>query len=419
MRSSVRTAAAAALSVVLSACAGSAPQAAAPIGPPLHIDAQPRIVTPGEVATEPELAARGERALMEQRWRDAAEAYGTLYAADPSGPHAADYAFDLGLALEGMQERTRARDTFLELARRFPDGPKARAALVRAASLDAYLEDWKALLAIGDTLIARPDIDDIDRIVALGARGLARVELGEQDAQRPREADQSAAAVRANDSAATKDIFDGLELADQLHYGARDVLPVAVAQLRFALGELRRVKSERIQFFDPMQTDFLDRLEERCGGLLQAQDAYALAVRSIDPHWAAMSGYRVGQMYNVLHRDLMRIPPPPRSKTEKQKQMFFAFMHVRYRVFLEKGLKEIEQTIALGERTADSSPWIQRARDARAQMLTALEDEKAEIAKMPFTEEEVKTALDLLQKKTLARDKSAQQSRGRGPATQR
>jgi hypothetical protein len=353
----------------------------------VHIDAQPRIVTPGEVATEPELATRGERALMEQRWRDAADAYGTLYAADPSGPHAADYAFDLGLALEGMQERTRARDTFLELARRFPDGPKARAALVRAASLDAYLEDWKALLAIGDTLIARPDIDDIDRIVALGARGLARVEIGEQDA--------------------TKDIFDGLELADQLHYGARDVLPVAVAQLRFALGELRRVKSERIQFFDPMQADFLERLEERCGGLLQAQEAYALAVRSIDPHWAAMSGVRVGQMYSVLHRDLMRIPPPPRSKTERQKQIFFAFMHVRYRVFLEKGLKEIEQTIALGERTADTSPWIPRAREARQQMLTALEDEKAEIAKMPFTEEEVKTALDLLQKKTVARDQAA------------
>src|SRR5262249_13722254 len=220
-------------------------------------------------------------------------------------------------------------------------------------------------------------------------------------AQAPR-GEGPSGAEHANDAAAAKDIYDGLELADQLHYGARDVLPVAVAQLRFALGELRRVRSERVQFFDPMQADFLDRLEERCGGLLQAQDAYALAVRSIDPHWAAMSGYRGGQMYNVLHRDLMRIPPPPRSKTEKQKQMFFAFMHVRYRVFLEKGLKEIEQTIALGERTADSSPWIQRAREAREQMLTALEDEKAEIAKMPFTEEEVKTALDLLQKKTLA-----------------
>jgi tetratricopeptide (TPR) repeat protein len=357
-----------------------------PLPPPAHIDAEARIVTPGDVTTEPELATRGERALMEQRWQDAADAYRTLLAAEPAGPHASDYTFDLGLALEGLQQRAQARDTFLELAHRFPGDPKARASLVRAASLDAYLEDWKALAAIGDALVARGDLDDIDRIVALGSRGLARVELGE-------------------DGAASKDILDGLELADQLHYGARDVLPVAVAQLRFALGEVRRTRSERIAF-DPAAPDFTDtftqKIEERAGGLLDAQAAYAMAVRSIDPHWAAMAGYRVGEMYRVLHRDLMQIPPPSRSKTEKQKQMFFAFMHISYRILLEKGLRELEQTIALGERTADSSPWIQRARDAREEMRTALADEKAQIDKMPFTEEEVRTALGLLQKKTVA-----------------
>jgi len=35
-------------------------------------------------------------------------------------------------------------------------------------------------------------------------------------------------------------------------------------------------------------------------------------------------------------------------------------------------------------------------------MRTALADEKAQIDKMPFTEEEVRTALGLLQKKTVA-----------------
>lgn len=365
------------------ACAATGtPAAAPPAPPPTHIDAEARVVTDKEVTTENELATRGERALMEQRWQDAVDAYRTLVAADPTGPHGSEYAFDLGLALEGLQQRAQARDAFLELARRFPEGPKARAALVRAASLDAYLEDWTALTAIGDMLLARGDLDDIDRIVALGSRGLARVELGE-------------------DGAASKDILDGLELADQLHYGARDVLPVAVAQLRFALGELRRMRSERITF-DPLPADFTDRIEERAGGLLEAQAAYSMAVRSIDPHWAAMAGYRVGEMYRALHRDLMQIPPPARSKTERQKQMFYAFMHISYRILLEKGLRELEQTVALGERTADSSPWIQRARDARDEMRTALADEKAQIEKMPFTEEEVKMALGLLKKKTEA-----------------
>jgi tetratricopeptide (TPR) repeat protein len=361
----------------LSACA-AAPRAPPAQALPTHIDAQTRIVTSTEVTTEAELVKRAERAMLEQRWREAAETYGTLYAADPSGPHASEYLFNRGLAFEGLEQRVDARDTFFELAQRFPEGPKARAALLRAATLDAYIEDWKALAAIGDALLGRRDLEDVDRLVALGARGLAQIELGA-------------------DRRASTDVHEGLDLADQLHYGERDILPVAVAQLRFALGELRRVRSERIAL-DPPPPDFLAKLDERCAGLLEAQAAYAVAVRSVDSHWAAMAGYRVGEMYRVLHRDLMRIPPPATSKTERQKQMFFAFMHVRYRVLLEKGLREMQQTVALGERTSDSSTWIQRARAAEDEMQTALLDEKAQIEKMPFTEDEVKEALDQLKK---------------------
>jgi hypothetical protein len=347
----------------------------------VHIDLPERIVTADEVTTEAELAARGERALMEQRWQDAVDAFGTLVAADPAGPHAPERMFDLSLAYEGLQDRARARDTFLELARRFPEGVRARRALVRVATLDAFLEQWEALDAIGGTLLARSDLEDVDRLVGLGARGLARVETG-------------------NDLGGSTDIHEGLDLADQLHYGERDVLPVAVAQLRFALAELRRIRSEKITF-DPVPPDYIAKLEERCAGLLEAQAAYSQAVRSIDPHWAAMSGYRVGEMYRALHRDLMLIPPPPTSKTDRQKHIFYAFMHIRFRVLLEKGLREMEQTVALGERTSDSSAWISRARAALEEMQTALADEKAQIAKMPFTEAEVNKALDIMKEREM------------------
>jgi tetratricopeptide (TPR) repeat protein len=377
---------AATVAVLSWGCASARPPAH--LGPPARIEAQPRIVTAEDVATEAELEARGERALLEQRWKDAAEAYRLLLAADPTGPRASGWMFDLGLSLEGLEQRAEARDTFLDLARRFPEGPKARAALVRAATLDAYLEDWTALEAIGEELLARPDLEDLDRIVALGARGLARVEQIEFG----RVVDPS------RDVQASSDILEGLDLSDRFHYGDRDVLPVAIAQLRFALGELRRVRSERIAF-EPLPPDFVAKLDERCGGLLEAQAAYAQAVRSVDPHWAAMSGYRVGEMYRRLHHDLMQIPPPATSRTPRQKEIFYAFMHIRYRVLLEKGLREIDQTVALGERTNDSSSWISRAREARDEMQTALTDEKAQIERMPFTEEEVAKALDEMGKK--------------------
>ncbi len=340
---------------------------------------KPAIVTASDVTTEEELKGRGERALLEQRWQEAADAYKTLLAADPSGPHAAEYLFDLALAQEGLEDRPAARDSFLLLATKYPTALNARAALVRAESLDAFLEDWHALVAIGDTILARTDLDDIERIIGLGARGLANVELGD-------------------DRAASRDINDGLDLADRHHYGAADVLPVAVSQLRFALGELRRIRSERIRF-DPLPPDFVDELEERSRGLLEAQEAYAMAVRSIDPHWASMSGYRVGEMYRTLHRDLMQIPPPKAAKTERQKQLFFAFMHVRYRVLVEKGLAELEQTLALADRMNDSSPWIARAREAKAEMETALADEKAQLERMPFSEAAMNEAIERMKKK--------------------
>jgi tetratricopeptide (TPR) repeat protein len=377
------------------------------VGSPAHIEAEPRIVTADDVTTQAELESRAERALLEQRWKDAADAYRLLLAADPSGPRASGYMFDLGLSLEGLERRADARDTFLDLARRFPEGPKARAALVRAATLDAYLEDWAALEAIGEELLARPDIEDIERIVALGARGLARVERVEQATLTAPVAAVAPAPEEPHavdptlDLRASEDILAGLDLSDRFHYGDRDVLPVAVAQLRFALGELRRVRSERIAF-EPLPPDFVAKLDERCAGLLEAQAAYSQAVRSVDPHWAAMSGYRVGAMYRRLHHDLMQIPPPATSKTERQRQIFFAFMHVRYRILLEKGLREIEQTVALGERTQDSSSWISRAREAREEMQTALADEKTQIERMPFTEEEIAKALELLGKKSNA-----------------
>jgi hypothetical protein len=268
-----------------------------PLPPPVHptapvnVSMPPTIVTTKDVGSEDDLRKKGEKAILEQKWQDAVDAYKALLAADPNGPHAGEYMFALASAQEGLQDRAAARDSFLRLASKFPTAPTARVALLRAATLDAFLEDWPALAAIGDAILARQDLNDLDRMVGLGARALANVELGKG-------------------TLAAKDINDGLDLADQHHYGGTgDLLPVAVAQLRFAQAESFRMKSEQIHFV-PLPPNFVEMLEARCGWILQAQDAYAIAVRSVDAHWASMAGYRVGAMYRSLHTDLMEIPPP-------------------------------------------------------------------------------------------------------------
>jgi tetratricopeptide (TPR) repeat protein len=354
--------------------------------PPIAIQAEPQIITKDEGASERELMERGTRALGLQQWREAADAFETLVAAHRvggEGPSAPSVLYHLALAYEGLGERERARDRYHELAEAYPSSAEARAALERAEAIHAFLEEWKALGDTAATLLSRTDLDEVDRLTALGARGLSRVEGGD-------------------DAGAMRDIQDGLDIVDTLRYGAENRLPVGAAQLRFALAEVRRARSERISFL-PVSADFLVKIEMRCQGLLDAQNAYADAIRSVDPHWAAMSGFRIGEMYRTLHRDLMLIPPTEQAKSDPQKQLFFAMMHVRYRVLLEKGLEMMQRTVALGAKVHDTSSWVTRAQAAQKDMELALADEQATIARFPYSEETIQKALDILKKKAEAK----------------
>ncbi len=363
------------------ACAttGARPGAAPSLTPTdAHESVSTQIVTPTRESSEPELFAAGERALSDGRWRDAVDAFDLLLAAAPASSHAPDALYGLGTAHEALGERDSARTRYRELSTRFPESPHARAALIRAIDIHAYLEEWAPLGDAAGELLARTDLELLDRVLGLGAQGLSRIEAGD-------------------DGGASHDVQAGLDLVEENRFGESGRTPTAIAQLRFALAEIRRTRSERINFVPPPPEDaFGGYLEARCTGLLDAQGAYTDAMHGVDPHWAAMAGYRVGEMYRTLHRDVMAVPTPPKVKVEKDRQIFFAAMHLRYRVLLEKGLKMMNGTLELAAKTHDASAWIVRAEASKRDLEKALEDEKATLASFPFTEAEMKRALELL-----------------------
>jgi hypothetical protein len=375
------------VAVLLVGCQAPLP-ARAPDPPPL-ITAERQVITPDDGSTVRELRRKGEVALLEQRWQDAADAFRTLIAAahvadDPAMPV---YLLDLGLAEEGLGDRAHARERYLEVAQRFATTTDARTALLRTIALDDYLEDWPALGAAGTTLLTRADVDEVDRLTGLGARALSQIEAGA-------------------DGPAMRDVQDGLDAVDRMGLGATGRLPNGAAQLRFALAEVRRIRAERIELV-PVTSDFLSKMEARCQGLLDAQHAYTDAMRAMDPHWTAMSAFRIGVMYEKLHQDLMAIPPTAQAKTPEQRDLHFAMMHVRYRVLLEKGLEMMKRTAALATQTAEVAPWVERAKTAEVAMEKAIDEEKAAIAKLPYTEATIQAALDDLEKKTLAKAKKS------------
>jgi len=343
------------------------------------IYATPTVITPDDTADRRTEFERARRLLVAGSAEQAARLFDAIAREDPSGPLAAPSLFNAGIGWEGAGRRDVALQRFDDAVARFGPTETGRSSMVRAARLLAFFEQWSRLSAMADLLLARKDLTDIERLAALGAKALAVVEVGDPDAARPF-------------------ISKGRDIMDAMRLGEGGQLPIEAAQLMFALGEARRIESERI-IFVPLPAAFADVLERRCRGLLDAQSALSDAMRSYDPHWAAMSGYRVGDLYRRLHDDLLAIVPPRAADTTEKKRLFQGAMRLRYRVLLEKGLAMMEHTVLLGERMQQSSAWIERARAAKNDIERALQREKELIATLPYSEKDLESALRDLSKR--------------------
>ncbi len=368
-------------SIALVGCAGATPPAEEP-----HTSPKPGPIVLDELRITQTDPADLERMFQEasaklarQELDAAAAEFDRIVAVEPKGRTAAPSLYNAGLAYAGKNDLKTAAQRFKDSVALDPHGELAKPALIRVSRMYAFMESWQALVDNAAVLLARSDLTVLEQIEGMGAKGLGLVELGRVD-------EAFDVIVRARN------------IIEDKRLGEAGNPPLELAQVSFALGEIRRLKSERI-VFDPVPADFGTTLEDRCTGLLDAQSAYTDAMRSLDSHWSAMAGYRVGQLYQQLHHDVMVVPAPAAAKTLRQKQLWEGAMRLRYRILLEKGLKMMEGTVALGERTGETSAWIARARDAKKDLATGLETEKEALSKLPFTEDEIRTALDDLKKK--------------------
>src|SRR5262249_7490823 len=147
--------------------------------------------------------------------------------------------------------------------------------------------------------------------------------------------------------------------------------------------------------FVPVPENFPAVLEERAQLLLDAQSAYSDAMRAYDAHWSAMAGYRVGELYQKLHSDLMAVPVPKSAGTDVRKQQLFeGAMRLRYSILLKKALSMMEHTISVSERTGERSDWVTKALASKKSIEQSMRDEDAAIARLPYTKAELRAALD-------------------------
>jgi hypothetical protein len=367
-----------ALAALAAGCAHRAVATPPPSPPVIH--ATPTVITPHEDEPPRAMFERAHVLLVEGKGAEAGRLFDLLAALDPTTEIAQLAHFNSGIAWEVAGDRPGALARFHAVAVRYLKLDVGRLGALRASRLEAYLEQWSQLSATADLLLARPDLGDIDRLEAYGAKALAVVESGDPDG-------------------AERFIARGRDIIESLRLGEGGKVPHEVAQVFFALGEVRKLRSEAIVFV-PLPPNFAGALEQRCQGLLDAQSAYSDAMRSYDAHWAAMSGFRVGELYQKLHRDVLAMAPPKTATTTEKKRLFEGAMTLRYRILLEKGLTMMEHTVMVGDRTGEASAWIDRARAAKREIERALEEQKAKLQKLPYTEKDLQKALDDLAAKS-------------------
>jgi len=356
-----------------------APALAARSSGPARVEVPRTIVTPVDAASIPQLYDRARAQLRAGDAAGAAKSFERVFELDPHGDLADDSLFEAGEAWEHAGDREAALAQYEQTARRFPKSDLGRAALVRSIRLLAFLERWKRAEQASDLLMKRyHDLRPFESIVAYSGKALGLVQDGDLDT-------------------ATYYIEKGRTVIEDHRMDEAGRIPRDLAQLYYALGEVRRIKAERIKF-NPVPPEFAAVLENRCQLLLDAQSAYSDAMRAYDAHWSAMAGYRVGELYESLHQDLMAIPAPKAADSSPKEKLFEGAMRLRYSVLLEKALTMMDHTVRMAGRTGEHSDWVLRAREARVKIHQAMKKEDAAIAALPYTRAQLQAALDQLKK---------------------
>lgn len=379
------------LTLAILACRVSGPGAREPVLPPVRAGETPApaptevaalIVTSTDVMSVEELFVAGQTALRQGEPARAARAFDRIATHDPLGPLTPRALFQGALAHEQNGDLEGAAARFEQLERRFGGAALAEESLVRSLRVRLHLEQWQEAGAVAARFLERyPSGPVLGRIVSHAARA-----LGLLAADRVAEAEDF--------------IARGLGIAEQRGLDRAGEIPRDLAPLYFAQGEARRRRSEAA-VLSPDVRAFTARLEQRCQLLLAAQSAYSNAMRAHDPHWSTMAGYRVGELYQRLHAELMRIPPP-RAATTREQQLFEGALRLRYSVLLGKASGMLEHTLAMAVRTGEDSEWVRRTEHARATLARANADEQAALDRLPFTRDDLQRALDDLEARARA-----------------
>ncbi|MEY4548556.1 MAG: hypothetical protein RL685_4751 [Pseudomonadota bacterium] len=346
-----------------------------------------------------ELFVSGQTRLRQGEYPAAALTFDRIVVHESEGEWLERALFQGALAHEAAGDLEAAAQRFEQLGRRLPEASLANDALVRSLRVRLHQEAWAAAGQTAQIYLERyPDAGPGQRILAYAARALDLLA-----SERQTEGEYA--------------IAKGMEIVDRLQLDRAGRIPRDLAQLYFASGEARRRRAEAATLSGDVK-EFAARLELRCELLLEAQSAYSDTMRAYDAHWSTMAGFRVGELYERLHEELMRIPPP-RVTDERESLLFEGTMRMRYAVLLNKAASMLEHTLAMAQRTGEQSEWVRRTEESRRKLEATRREEERALDRLPFSREELARALADLEQRSQEPKGAKPKERAGAPGSKR
>jgi len=378
---------------IVGACAPPRAAESASPAPTRSVDVPRVVVTPDRATSLDELFAEAAAAAEKGDLAGAARGFDRVEALEPRGALAGEALFQSGYAHDLLGHHREALERFRRLVEQHPGHARARHATLRAVRLLNYLEDFTWAGRYADRLLAASDLRPFEAVVAYSGKALAAVNEGD-------------------DLRASAYVERGRDVVERERLDLAGRLPIDLAPLYFALGEVHRVRAERLRF-TPLPPDFSVALERRCQLILDAQRAYSDTWRAYDAHWSTLAGYRLASMYESLHRELVAIPPPAPADTKARQDLFEAAMRFRYAVLLEKARSMLEHTVAMAVREGERSAWVERAQQSLLDIRAAESAEQAALDRLPYSRADLEEVLRSLKEKS-AKASAAQAPSSRG-----
>jgi tetratricopeptide (TPR) repeat protein len=307
---------------------------------------QPTIVTAGPPALVPLLQMddatlfdAGTRAFQSGDFDKAAQSFDRLWQGFPDSQELLPALWNAALSQERL---ARYAESLLRLEKYlgYKDEPEAQ---FHAAYAEYQLHRLEAAAARLDSLQRRPALKPLLKAQALLQEGVCKIEGGKRS--------EGELLVRA-----------ALEAYGKLDEPVDPALP---AQGEFWLGEGSR-GSFKETAIDPLamgEEKLQAALEAKSRFLLEAQEHYLKAIHLGDGEWATAAGFRIGELYESFHDELVQAPAPG-GLTPEQRVLYQSELHKKVRNLVTKAIRIYEQTLTQAQESGANNAYRQKTQDA-------------------------------------------------------